>query len=1766
MKIVNYVKTLMLVMLALTVTTMTAANVDSRTAQAKAIQFMNSQPGTRFMASNATMKLTHAEASKVKANANDYYVFNMDGGGYVIVRGDDRAEEILGYGSGHMDVNNLPCNVAWWLGHYKEQMEYLIANPKLEVEKPSMLMSTMLRATTVPQLMSSTWDQEAPYYNQCPTSNGQYCMTGCVATALAQVMYYWKYPAQLPAVEGYQQQANYYYGVPALTLNDLPATTLDWDNMLDSYSGNYTTAQANAVAKLMRYCGQASKMEYTPDGSGAYTEDQLAAAILFGYNSSAEYVQKSSYSATNWHAMMQAELEARRPILYGGSAGSDGSDGHAFVVDGYDANNSKYHVNFGWSGYSDNYYALDAFTGSGYTFKYYQDMIIGVYPEGSTLETYSAEVGTASNVTSTSFKASWSDQTPSENVTDYTLYVQAYNANVLLTETFGGVTATNDGTSTIDNALDTYCDNAGWTGTNVYQAGGGGLKLGKSNAGGSLTTPALDLSNCGGTIAVKINAKNYGTDATTLTVSCGNASQTVTLTSTATDYTVTLSGVTAAAGQKVTIASSGSRKRWYVYNIEITPGTSKLNASETGDANNRVITGITSKNYTVNNLTPGGSYKFYVVTNFTDGTTKESNIQTVTLEGSSVPTPEIVVDPETLALNANVGETTTATFDVLGADLTGNVTLTLSDANGVFSINPTTISKTSAEDGATVTVTYAPTVAGNHNATVTVASEGADPVTVTLNGTSVLQTTAPVMAAATNVTYSSFTATWTDATPAANVTNYTLYVNKVGGAGALLTETFGGVTATNDGNTRIESSLDDYCDNAGWTGNYVYQAGGGGLKFGNSSNGGSLTTPALDLTDCGGSITVALNGKTYGTDVTILTISCGNVSQTIELTDAAADYNVVLSGVTAATDQHVTISSTGSRQRYYLYSVSISKGSVAKAVSETGDENSRVITGITAKTYTVENLTPGATYNFYVVANYTDASNANSNTEQVTLLEEPVAPTPELVVDPDALSFNANVGGTTSAIFEVLGADLTGNITLTLDDSNGVFSIDPATISIADAEDGATVTVTYAPTAPGRQEATITLTSEGAEPVTVTLTGVAGIETSDPVLAAATDVTTTSFTAMWTDATPAAYVTDYTLYVNKLTDLADLLLNETFGGVTAESDGTARIEDSLDDYCDNLGWTGNYVYQAGGGGLKFGNSSNGGSLTTPALDLSESGGVITVAFNAKTYGTDATTLTISCGEASQTVELTESAEDYIVYLELGSEPYDQYVTISSTGSRQRYYLYSVQIFKGGMVKAVSETGDENYRVIEGITAKTYTVENLTPGATYYFRVEANYINENHASSNEQTVTLLEEPVVPTPELIADPENLTMSTAVLEAKTATVDVLGADLTANVTVTLTDETGYFAVDAETISIADAEEGATVTVTYTPALPGSHTATMTLSSEGAEDVTVTINGTATMETLEPEMQPADEEYVTSTSFRADWVDVSPEQYVKDYTLYVNKVSATGDALLSETFGGVTAENDGTARIESSLDDYCDNAGWTGNYVYQAGGGGLKFGNSSNGGSLTTPALDLSNCGGTITVVVNAKNYGTDVTTLTVSCGDAIETITLTETATDYTVVLTGVTAAEDQQVTIASTGSRQRWYLYSVNIYDGSGAKAVNETGDADSRVITGITDQYYVVENLTPGATYTYYVEANYIDDTKAASNVETVTLLEDQGHGFDLGDVNHDGSVSIKDVTDLIDYLLGGDNGICLICADVNGVDGVSIADVTTLIDKLLGGN
>ncbi len=1405
MRFVKYFRALMLVALAMAVASVSAANVDASAAQAKAIQFLNTQPGTRFMASPSTLKLAHAEPSSVDAKSSVFYVFNADdGGAFVIVSGDDRAEEILGYGDYMLDMSQIPDNMRWWLSQYKRQIEWLQQHPDVKVTTPSQLNAGSLKLTVAP-LLTCKWDQESPYWNQCPSYGGSTCLTGCIATAMAQVMYKWKYPAQLPAIAAYTTYTRH------ISVSALPGTTVDWNSMTDTYSSSSSSAAKAAVATLMRYCGQASEMDYDNadnGGSGATCEDQLAGMKLFGYNSGATCIDRDNYSATEWNTKMQEDLAAGRPILYAGD--DNWAGGHAFVVDGY--NGSKYHINWGWSGDGDNYFALDAFSVDGYTFNYYQQMLYQIYPEGSVIETYAPVMADASNVGSTSFKATWTDQTPSENVTDYTLYVRAYDPNnqTLLTETFGGITVANDGTANISSSLDDYCDNAGWTGSYLYQGAGGSIKAGSGNYAGSLVTPALDLSTSNGTITVKFNAKYYGSDASSVVVSCGNVTQTVELTAEAADYAILLTGVTAAAGQKVTFAGTAKKKRFYIDNIEITTGDSRnmFKASESGDANNRVITGITSKNYTVNNLTAGGSYRFYVVANYTDGTTKESNVKTVTLEGSSEPTPELVVDPETLTLIANVGETATATVDVLGADLTGNVTLTLNDANGVYTITPATISKANAEAGATVTVTYAPVAAGTHSATITVASAGAEAVTVTLNGTAAMPSMAPVMAAATNVTSSSFTATWTDATPAQYVTDYTLYVNKVGAGEALLTETFDKIDVTKDGTYDRSSSLDDYCDNAGWTGYATYEAVGGGLKMGSGSKLGYLVTPALDLTGCGGTITVALNAKSYGSDNTSITVSCGDVSETVALAAEATDYLVVLSGVPAAADQKVTISSTASGKRFYVYDVTVSGGEGSVA-------DSRVITGITAKNYTVEGLTAGETYVFYVEANYTDGTKAASNHEQVTL--EAGAPTPVMVVE------------------------------------------------------------------------------------------------------------------------------------------------------------------------------------------------------------------------------------------NETIEVT-----------------------------------------------------------------------------------------------------------------AD---------VLETVTVPIEMLASDLTGEVTVTLTDETGMFAVSPSTISIADAENGATITVTYAPTVAGTHTATVTLSSEGAEDVTVTINATAAMETLAPEMQPADEQFVTTTSFRADWVDVTPEQYVASYTLYVNKKQEipAGSTVLSETFGGVedAPESDSSEDIgdAGSLDDFFDNAGWTGYGVYLAGHGGVKLGANRKTGYLTTPALDLSNSGGTVIVTFSAMSYGNDASSIVVSCGDVSETVELADTAAEYTVMFMTAPAEAGQTVTLSCTGNGKRFYLYSVTIISGEelASKAVAETGDADSRVITGITDQYYVVEGLTPGATYEYYVKAIYIDESEAQSNVETVTLLEEQGHGYNVGDVNHDGSLTVADVTMLISYVLAQSGPACPICADVNGDGNIAVADVTLLISMVLSG-
>ena len=368
-----------------------AGNIDEVAARGAASNFIRQQAPAGMFKAGASAKLTlaHAEASSAIAEANDYYAFNVEGGGWVIIAGEDRVTSVLGYSDqGTLDFNNLPCNFKSLLNSYKQEIEYMqtyTADDLVPIERvPSY-------KDDVEPLIQTNWGQELPYYLQCPLYNNEYCVVGCVATAMAQVMKFWQYPQSCSGVASY-----YCYDI-GRTLAALPATTFDYNLMLDSYchwdyenstlvQDTYTDAQAQEVAKLSRYCGQAVEMGYSPEGSGAYSSDQLEAMKAFGYRSTAQYVQKgwyyNNYTTAEWEAMMKTELQAGRPILYAATDPSAG--GHAFICDGY-SGNGTFHFNFGWYGTCDGWYVSTALNmthrdGDVLHFNSNHSMLTGVQP------------------------------------------------------------------------------------------------------------------------------------------------------------------------------------------------------------------------------------------------------------------------------------------------------------------------------------------------------------------------------------------------------------------------------------------------------------------------------------------------------------------------------------------------------------------------------------------------------------------------------------------------------------------------------------------------------------------------------------------------------------------------------------------------------------------------------------------------------------------------------------------------------------------------------------------------------------------------------------------------------------------------------------------------------------------------------------------------------------------------------------------------------------------------------------------------------------------------------------------------------------------------------------------------------------------------------------------------------------------------------------------------------------------------------------------
>lgn len=348
------------------------------------------------------------DKGKMNLSQQSYYVFpNANSKGFTIVSGDDRLPEIVGYSSqGSYDENNLPEGFVSFMEAYQNlynkvnlgDAEALKNQAEIKAWRNKKNASAASTSAVAPLLGNIEWDQTSPYNNMCPKYDSVHvAATGCVATAMAQVMAYYKYPKQLKAdIPGYVNRWN---GIPM----EIPTITqeegiYDWDNMLPKYNkeANATQQQKDAVAKLMYHCGAAVRMSYGPESGAAVSSSKLAK--YFGYDADLMMdLSRSSFTLDKWMQIIDTELAAGRPVLYGGQSSENG---HQFICDGKDEN-GLYHINWGWSGNQNAYFDLSILnpekggTGSGSAadgFNRYCTMTIGIAPDNGVVDAPLAQI------------------------------------------------------------------------------------------------------------------------------------------------------------------------------------------------------------------------------------------------------------------------------------------------------------------------------------------------------------------------------------------------------------------------------------------------------------------------------------------------------------------------------------------------------------------------------------------------------------------------------------------------------------------------------------------------------------------------------------------------------------------------------------------------------------------------------------------------------------------------------------------------------------------------------------------------------------------------------------------------------------------------------------------------------------------------------------------------------------------------------------------------------------------------------------------------------------------------------------------------------------------------------------------------------------------------------------------------------------------------------------------------------------------------------
>ena len=661
-----------------------AAPVDESTARTIIKEFVVAKRGMNInstpTSNGSNLKLLHAEMSNVNMTQYAYYIYNT-GDGFVIVSGDDRAEQILGYGDEDLDMNNIPCGMQLMLDSYKEQIDYLLDNPELVVETPSMN-APRLSVSDVSPMLTAKWHQYVPFYNLTPVSDGKHCKTGCCCVALSQVMYFWEHPkTAVPSVPAYTTRTLH------LQLPTLASTSFDWSNMIDSYDNGYTSTQANAVAKLMRYVGQAEEMDYTPSASGAYVSNIRDAAIMFGYdhNTKVLYKDYDNYNNAEWAAMILAELYARRPIVYAASSTTT-PIAHAFNIDGYRASDNKFHIVWGWKGSPDGYFALNAFNVQGHQFNASQEMIVGLKPQ-------------APEITVDPASLSFSAFTGETKTATFTVKAYAITGNLTVTLNNGGSVFYIDKTS---------------------------ITKSEACSGVKVTVTYKPTKACTSNASITISGGN----ATSKTVNLsGNATNKITVTPSGCSWKNVYVGQTRTQKFKVTVPRADGdlsvtlNPNDGIYSIDKTsiPMSDAINSATVTVSYHPIEEGTSNATITFS----GGGV----------------SPKTVTLSGTAIK-PEISTDHAVLSFfNTYINAIATKKFIVKGTNLLSGLTLTLNDESGNFTIDKTFISMDKAASGDTVTVTFNPIEDGTKTAFITINGGGyqdavdADTKKISLRGT-----------------------------------------------------------------------------------------------------------------------------------------------------------------------------------------------------------------------------------------------------------------------------------------------------------------------------------------------------------------------------------------------------------------------------------------------------------------------------------------------------------------------------------------------------------------------------------------------------------------------------------------------------------------------------------------------------------------------------------------------------------------------------------------------------------------------------------------------------------------------------------------------------------------------------------------------------------------------------------------------------------------------------------------------------------------------